>query len=81
MFEVSNVSTRHFMITVVCGASVMLAGALFKLIPNKWIENRMPALDESKSIGSDNRLMKAYENQSKAKAFEKKAAASTYDGA
>lgn len=73
MFEVSNVSTRHFMITVVCGASVMLAGALFKLIPNKWIEDRMPALDESKSIGSENRfsagLMKAYENQSNAKAF------------
>jgi hypothetical protein len=81
MFEVSNVSTRHFMITVVCGASVMLAGALFKLIPNRWIEGRMPSLDETKSIGGTSRLMSAYENQANAKAFSKRAAASTPEDA
>jgi len=42
-------------------ASVIVAGALFKLIPNAWIDKRMPSLDESKSIGSNNRLMAAYD--------------------
>ena len=71
MFEVAIVDMRHFMICVVCGFSVMLASTLFKLIPNKWIEGRMPMLDESKSIGGGSKLMSAYENQANAKAFNK----------
>ena len=73
MFETAIVDMRHFMICVVCGFSVMLASTLFKLIPNKWIEGRMPMLDESKSIGGSSRLMRAYDNQANAKAFTRKA--------
>ena len=62
LFEAAIVETRHFMITVVCGASCMLASTLFKLIPNRWIEGRMPSLDESKAIGGNSKLMSAYEN-------------------
>lgn len=72
LFETAIVESRHFIITVVCGASVMLASTLFKLIPNKWIEGRMPALDESKSIGGSSKLMSAYENQANAKAWTRK---------
>ena len=75
MFEAAIVDMRHFMICVVCGFSVMLASALFKLIPNRWIEGRMPMLDENKSIGGASKLMRAYENQASAKAFQKKTAA------
>lgn len=79
MFEVAIVDMRHFMICVVCGFSVMLASTLFKLIPNKWIEGRMPMLDESKSIGGSSKLMSAYENQANAKAFKKGAGAQQAD--
>ena len=72
MFQTEPVDRRHFMICVVCGFSCMLASTLFKLIPNKWIENRMPMLDENKSIGGNSRLMAAYENQANAKAFNRK---------
>mgnify|MGYP002050360855 CR=1 FL=1 len=72
LFEAAIVETRHFMITVVCGASCMLASTLFKLIPNRWIEGRMPSLDESKAIGGNSKLMSAYENQANAKAFNRK---------
>ena len=72
MFETAIVDMRHFMICVVCGFSVMLASTLFKLIPNKWIEGRMPMLDESKSIGGSSKLMRAYDNQANAKAFTRK---------
>lgn len=72
MFQTEIVDRRHFMICVVCGFSVMLASTLFKLIPNKWIENRMPMLDENKSIGGGSKLMTAYQNQANAKAFNRK---------
>ena len=52
---------RYWAISIVAAASVIIANTLFKLIPNSWIDKRMPSLDESKSIGSNNRLMAAYD--------------------
>jgi len=72
LFEASIVDTRHFFITVVCGSSVMLASMLLKLIPNRWIEGKMPSLDESKSIGGSSKLMAVYKKQSEAKAYTRK---------
>jgi len=73
LFEAHIVSTRHFMVTVVIGWSVMLASAVFKLIPGRWIEDKMPSLDENKAIGGSSKLMGAYENQANAKVYSKKA--------
>jgi len=71
-FQTDIVDTRHFCITIVCGASVLIAGMLFKLVPNRWIEGRMPSLDESRAIGGSSKLMSAYENQAAAKAYTPK---------
>lgn len=62
---------RHFAISVVCGASILLTNALLKLIPSRWI-SKMPQLDESKSIGGNTRIMAAYDKQAKSKAFSGK---------
>lgn len=79
IFEASNlVKTRTFLICVVAASSVLLANALLKAIPSRWIA-KMPTLDESKAMGGDSKLMSAYDTQSKAKAFNKKAAAPQVD--
>jgi len=62
---------RHFAISIVCGASILLVNALLKLIPSRWI-SKMPQLDESKSIGGNTRIMAAYDKQAKSKAFSGK---------
>lgn len=56
------------------GASVLLINCLLKFIPDRWVA-KMPSLDESKSVGSNNALMNAYNKQAQAKAFQKKGAA------
>lgn len=69
--EPYNDAGRHFAISVVCGASILLVNALLKLIPSRWI-SKMPQLDESKSIGGNTRIMAAYDKQAKSKAFSGK---------
>lgn len=73
VFTTNTQDFREFNITVVMAASVIVAGAIFKLIPNSWIDKRMPSLDETKSIGSNNRLMAAYDKQANAGVNFKKA--------
>ena len=52
---------------------MLLANALLKAIPARWIA-KIPTLDESKALGGESKLMSAYDTQSKAKAFSKKGA-------
>jgi magnesium-transporting ATPase (P-type) len=79
IFEASNdITARQFLICIVAASSVLLANALLKAIPSRWIA-KMPTLDESKAIGGESKLMSAYDTQSKAKAFTKKAAPQVVD--
>ena len=73
IFEARLEDGREFYITVVCGASVLLANALFKAIPARWIA-KMPTLDEDKAVGSDSKMMSMYQKGASAKAFNKKPA-------
>ena len=82
VFEASSeITMRQFGICVVIGASTIPANALFKFIPNSWIEKRMPALNEEQSIGANNKLMGAYDKQASAKAYagKNKAEAVAYE--
>ena len=72
LFEASMyVDTRSFFVCVISASSVVLANAMLKAIPARWIA-KMPTLDENKSVGGGSGLMSAYDKQSKAKAFQKK---------
>ena len=68
IFEARKTDAREFAVCVVAAASVILANALLKLIPARWIA-KMPTLDESKSLGGGSKLMSAYEKQAAAKAL------------
>lgn len=70
VFKTTKVDMRSFMITVVCGASILLANALLKMIPATWLPKRL-VLDESKSIGSSSKLMGAFD-KAKGPAIKKK---------
>lgn len=72
IFETRKQEPREIMITVLAAASVLVANSLWKLIPNSWIDKRMPSLDESKAIGSSSKMMAAYDKQASAKAYTKK---------
>ena len=61
------------MITVVCAASVLLANALLKFIPERWL-GKLPTLNEEEAVGQNNALMRGFNNQVNAKAFQKKGA-------
>ncbi len=71
VFEASKQDGREYLITIVCAASCLIVNALLKFIPDRWVA-KMPSLDESKSVGSNNALMNAYNKQAGAKAFQKK---------
>ena len=68
IFEARQTVAREFAICIVAASSVLVANALLKLIPARWIA-KMPALDESKSLGGGSKLMSAYEKQANAKAL------------
>ena len=68
IFEARKTEGREFAVCVVAAASVIVANALLKLIPARWIA-KMPALDESKALGGGSKLMSAYEKQASAKAL------------
>ena len=70
VFKTVSVNMRSFMITVVCGASILLANALLKMIPATWLPKKL-VLDESKSIGSSSKLMGAFD-KAKGPAIKKK---------
>jgi Ca2+-transporting ATPase len=71
IFEARKTEGREFAVCVVAAASVIVANALLKLIPARWIA-KMPALDESKALGGGSKLMSAYETQAAAKALPAK---------
>ena len=71
VFEATKQTGREFMITCVSAASLLVINCMLKFIPDRWVA-KMPALDESKSVGSNNALMNAYNKQANAKAFSKK---------
>lgn len=62
---------RDFFVCVMSASSVLVANAMLKAIPARWIA-KMPTLDESKAIGGGSKLMSAYDNQAKAKAYVQK---------
>lgn len=68
IFEARKTEAREFAVCVVAAASVVVANALLKLIPSRWIA-KMPSLDESKALGGGSKLMSAYEKQAAAKAL------------
>jgi len=74
VFESALTPGRHFAITVVAASSMLLGNAILKFIPNRWIE-KLPTVDESKSIGGNTKLMSAYSQQASAKAYTGKQAA------
>ena len=71
IFETQTVTAREFAVCVVAGASVLIANALLKAIPERWI-SKMPTLDEKKAIGGNSKMMAAYNKQAHAKAYTKK---------
>lgn len=72
LFEASmNVTMRDFFVCIVTASSVIVANAMLKAIPSRWIA-KLPTIDENKSVGSGNVLMSAYDKQAKGKAFAKK---------
>ena len=73
VFESALTPGRHFAISVVCASSMLLGNAILKFIPNRWIE-KLPTVDESKSIGGGTKLMSAYSQQASAKAYTGKKA-------
>ena len=68
IFEARQTVAREFAICIVAASSVLVANALLKLIPSRWIA-KMPSLDETKSLGGGSKLMSAYEKQANAKAL------------
>lgn len=78
LFQVGNVSGREFAVTVTCAASVLIANTIFKFIPERWVA-KMPTLNESKSLGSNTRLMAAYDKQASAGFMKKKGGDATAD--
>ena len=68
VFESRVAEGRHFAITVVSASSMLLGNAILKFIPNRWID-KIPTVDENKSIGGNTKLMAAYSQQANAKAY------------
>jgi len=74
IFETTSTPGRHFAISVVAASSMLLGNSILKFIPNRWIE-KLPTVDENKSIGGNTKLMSAYSTQANAKAYTGKQAA------
>lgn len=57
------------------GATVLASAIGFKYMPDKYAK-KLKMLDEDSALGSDNALMKAYDQQANAKLVVKKGTAS-----
>jgi Ca2+-transporting ATPase len=66
IFETAKTGGRGFLICVFAASSALLANALLKLIPQRWIA-KIPVMDESAKIGGNSKLMSAYQSQADAK--------------
>ena len=78
IFETRPVDPRHFAITLLMAASVLLANLLLKFIPEKWI-SKMPEINEENAVGRDSFMVRTFDEQSKKKAYDPKAAAAVSD--
>jgi len=63
--------SEHFVTGIVLGATVLLSNILVKFLPQN-IAAKLPVLDETKSVGAENKLMQAYDKQAQAKMIPKK---------
>lgn len=74
IFSMSMVDESiQFTTCIALGASVCASAALLKYVPER-LAVKLPTLNEDESLGSNTGLMKAYDTQAQAKAFEKKGA-------
>ena len=69
-FEAAYTGGREWMVTIVAAASVMLASALLKFVPESIFAKAQ--LDEEAPIGGHSVLLRAYDGHAKGKAFKAK---------
>lgn len=62
VFETRAISDRDFFVTVAAAASVLVANNLLKLIPEALV-SKIPTMDEEKAMGSENAIMRVYDEQ------------------
>lgn len=68
-FEAGPTGGREFLVTIVAASAVLLANCLLKLLPESLL-GKIPELNEEEPIGAGSKLLSAYDNQAKAKAFK-----------
>ena len=64
MFDTAMLSPLMYAESFLWGASSLLISLLVKLTPEAWVEKLPVKIDEGQVLGTDNALMKVYEQQS-----------------
>lgn len=62
IFETRVIQPRDFAVSVACASSLIVASILLKMIPESLV-SKIPSLDEDKSLGSENAIMRVYDEQ------------------
>ena len=73
-FEAAVTGGREWTVTIVAASSVLVANALFKLVPES-IFAKGPQLNEEAPIGGQSKLLSAFNSNAKGKAFQAPGAA------
>ena len=63
LFDTAVLSPLMYAESLIWGASSMLISFLVKLTPEAWVESIPVKIDEGQVLGTDNALMKVYEQQ------------------
>jgi P-type Ca2+ transporter type 2C len=64
LFDTAVLSPLMYAESILWGASSLLIAVLVKLTPEAWVENIPVKIDEGQVLGTDNALMKVFEQQS-----------------
>ena len=64
LFDTAVLSPLMYVESILLGASSLLISLLVKLTPEAWVEKLPVKIDEGQVLGTDNAIMKVYEQQS-----------------
>lgn len=69
LFQAARLSNAEIYNCAMSGATVLLAAFIVKLTPEEWVDRIPSTIDENKTMGEDSAMMRFYEKQANAKAF------------
>lgn len=69
VFDTYELTNQQFFRCVAWGSSALLCAFVLKLTPEQLVEKLPIGIDEQKSLGENNAIMRAYEKTANAKAY------------